>query len=149
TNVTMYPRPVALDELTVEVTRGLEAGEVGAETMVLSQDLLSRLPLADLDPATIALMAAGVISTGVDPETGRAGFSVGGMRDDLNQVTLDGVSLGEEPLGVPQEGVRRTDVTTSTFDVSQGGFAGGQVAMTSARGNNQSQGTLTYDFDDS
>src|SRR5690606_37748866 len=110
--------------------------------------MVNRLPLPDLDPNTLALLAAGVIGTSADSLTGRMGFSVAGMSDLLNQITLDGVVLGEGGLGVPEEGVRRTQITTSTFDVSRGGFAGGQVSMTTARGNNRSGGSLSYRLDD-
>src|SRR5690606_1502874 len=110
--------------------------------------MVNRLPLPDLDPNTLALLAAGVVGTSADSLSGRMGFSVAGMSDLLNQVTLDGVVLGDESLGVPEEGVRRTQVTTSTFDASRGGFAGGQVSMTSARGNNRAGGALSYRLDD-
>src|SRR5690606_22526860 len=98
--------------------------------------------------ATLALLAEGVVATELDSLTGRMGFSVAGMSDLLNQITLDGVVLGDGSLGVPEEGVRRTQITTSTFDASRGGFAGGQVSMTTARGNNRSGGSLSYRLDD-
>jgi hypothetical protein len=101
-----------------------------------------------MDPATLALLAAGVTATELDSIAGRMGFSVGGMSDLLNEISLDGIMLGMGDLGVPEEGVRRTQVTTSTFDVSQGGFAGGLVTMTSARGSNRAGGSLSYRFDD-
>lgn len=148
TNVTMRRQSYTLDELTVQIERATPDDGAGSETTVLSQDVLRSLPLDDLDPVTVALLAAGVIATEAD-EDGNIGFSVGGMSADLNQVALDGVTMGEMPFGVPEEGVRRVEVTTRTADVSQGGFAGGQVRVTSARGNNQRQGSLTYKFDDS
>jgi hypothetical protein len=104
--------------------------------------MLNRLPLPDLDPSTLAQLAAGVSSHGVDSLTGRINFSVAGMSDLLNQVTLDGAIMGEGGMGVPDEGVRQTQVTTSTFDVSRGGFAGGQVSMSTARGNNRAAARL-------
>jgi hypothetical protein len=78
---------------------------------------------------------------------GRGAFSVGGQRETLNQVTLDGASFasaltggqagGGSPLGLPQEGMRGTQVVTSTFDVARGQFAGGLVAMTTRGGTNR------------
>jgi hypothetical protein len=50
-------------------------------------------------------------------------------------------------MGVPEEGIRRTSITTSTFDASRGGFAGGMVSMMSARGNNRPGGALSYRLD--
>ncbi|TVP46661.1 MAG: TonB-dependent receptor [Gemmatimonadales bacterium] len=145
----MASQAIALEGITATARGGTPGqGQAGEQTTELSQELLNRLPLPDMDPATLALMAAGVTSTGLDSLSGRMGFSVGGMSDLLNEVTLDGIMLGGGDLGVPEEGVRRTQVTTSTFDVSQGGFAGGLVAMTSARGSNRAGGSLSYRFDD-
>jgi len=150
TNVVMKARAIALEAISVTAQRPPPSqGGTGEQSTELPQELLSRLPLPDLDPSTLALMAAGVVGTGADSLSGRMGFSVGGMSDLLNQITLDGVVLGGDgSLGVPEEGVRRTQVTTSTFDASRGGFAGGQVSMQTARGNNRSAGSLSYRLDD-
>ncbi len=148
-NFTLAPQAIALDGITAQAAGGAPGqGQAGEQSTELSQDLLNRLPLADMDPATVALLAAGVTATEADSISGRMGFSVGGMSDLLNEISLDGILLGQGDLGVPEEGVRRTQVTTSTFDVSQGGFAGGLVTMTSARGSNRSGGSLSYRFDD-
>ncbi|HSJ23909.1 MAG TPA: carboxypeptidase regulatory-like domain-containing protein [Longimicrobiales bacterium] len=143
----MRSRPIALDSLRVQGTAAPGADADG-DPLVLTQELLLQLPLEDLHPSTLARLAAGVTITDADSLTERVGFSVGGMSDALNQVTLDGISLGETPVDVPEEGLRSAEVRTSTYDASRGGFAGGQVAMTSARGNNRSTGSLTYRLDD-
>jgi hypothetical protein len=145
THVRLALQPIALDGLEV---RAVAAGRgAGDERLTLTRELLLQLPLEDLHPETLARLAAGVILTEPDSITERMGFSVGGMSEALNQVTLDGLSLGETPVDVPEEGIRSAEVRTSTFDASRGGFAGGQVAMTSARGNNRSTGSLTYRLD--
>jgi hypothetical protein len=147
-NVTLYMQPISLDEVLVTIVNPSEPGaEPGTETTVLSQDLLSRLPLADQEPETVALLTAGVIGTGTNEATERGQFSVAGMREELNRVTLDGVATGEAVLGVPDAGVARMAVTTSSFDASQGGFAGGQVSIVTARGNNTPSGNFTYTLD--
>jgi hypothetical protein len=147
-DVTMAPQAIALDAISVAAQRPPPGdGRVGEQTTDLSQDLLNRLPLPDLDPNTVALLAAGVIGTGIDSISGQMGFSVAGMSELLNQVTLDGVILGEGGLGVPEEGMRRTSITTSTFDASRGGFAGGMVSMQTARGNNRQGGAFSYRMD--
>jgi hypothetical protein len=149
TNIAMQAQAITLDALNVQAQRPppSQAG-AGEQSTALTQEMLNRLPLPDMDPNTIALMAAGVIGTSADSLSGRMGFSVAGMSDLLNQVTLDGVVLGDGAMGVPEEGVRRTQVTTSTFDASRGGFAGGQVSMQTARGNNRKGGALSYRLDD-
>src|SRR5690606_10048170 len=144
-DVTMEPEAIRLDSLTVRaVLPPPTAGRAGEESTMLPQALVNRLPLPDLDPATLALLAEGVIATELDSLTGRMGFSVAGMSELLNQITLDGTVLRAGDLGVPEEGVRLTQITTSTFDASRGGFAGGLVSMTTARGANRASGALTY-----
>jgi hypothetical protein len=147
-NVTMRPQAIALDAINVQAQRPQPGdGRAGEQSTDLSQELLNRLPLPDLDPNTVALLAAGVVGTSVDSISGQMGFSVAGMSDLLNQVTLDGIIMGGGGLGVPEEGIRRTSITTSTFDASRGGFAGGMVSMMSARGNNRPGGAVSYRLD--
>lgn len=149
TNITMAPQAILLDALEVTAVRPPPGrGQTGEQSTDLPQDLLNRLPLPDLDPNTLALLAAGVVGTQLDSLSGRMGFSVAGMSDLLNQIVIDGMIVGEGGLQLPEEGIRRTQVTTSTFDASRGGFAGGQVSMSSARGNNRTAGSLSYTFDD-
>ncbi|MEO5510522.1 MAG: TonB-dependent receptor [Longimicrobiales bacterium] len=149
TNITMQTGAINLGSVTGTTTRAVnaqQAGRTGEQTRELSAEQLARLPLPDLDPSTIALLAAGVTGTGADSISGRLGFSVAGMSDLLNQVVVDGVIQGAGG-GAPEEGIRRTSVTTSTFDASKGGFAGGQVTQSSARGNNRKAGSLNYRYD--
>jgi hypothetical protein len=147
-NIQLEPAVIALEGVTVEVFRDPESGRTGEDSLVLGRDPLDSLPLRDRDPATLALRAGGVVAAEPDSLTGHPQFSVGGMREELNQVRLDGVAQGESPLGVPEEGVRQVEVTTSSFDASRGGFAGGEVSVTTARGNNRRSGSLSYRLDD-
>lgn len=149
THIVLTEQPIELEGITVRAQLPPPGrGQTAEQSTDLPQTLLNRLPLPDLDPNTLALLSAGVVSTSLDSLSGRMGFSVAGMSDLLNQIMLDGVILGEGGLAVPEEGVRRTQVTTGTFDVSRGGFAGGQVAMTTARGANRASGSLSYRLDD-
>ncbi|HEX9105672.1 MAG TPA: carboxypeptidase regulatory-like domain-containing protein, partial [Longimicrobiales bacterium] len=149
-NATMSTQPIELQAIQVTAQRPPPGrGDAGEKSTTLSQDMLNRLPLPDLDPTTIAQLAAGVVTTSTDSLSGQTGFSVAGMSDQLNQVVLDGMVMGQSGLQVPQEGVRSTKVTTSTFDASRGGFAGGQVSMTTTRGNNRVGGALSYQLNNS
>jgi hypothetical protein len=149
-NITLSTQPIELDSIQVVARRTPPgSGNAGEQSTVLTQDMLNRLPLPDFDPSTLAQLAAGVISTQLDSVSGQMGFSVAGMSDLLNQVVLDGMILGQSGLSVPEEGIRRTQVTTSTFDASRGGFAGGQVSETSARGNNRIGGALSCQLNNS
>ena len=149
-NISMSTQAITLDSLRVVARRPPPGrGDAGERSTTLSQDMLNQLPLPDLDPSTVAQLAAGVVTTGVDSLSGATGFSVAGMNELLNQVVLDGMVVGQSGLQVPTEGIRSTRVTTSTFDASRGGFAGGQVAMTSTRGNNRVGGALSYQLNNS
>jgi hypothetical protein len=143
----------AIELEAIEVRAPLPAptrGAAGEQRAFLGLELLRRLALPDLDAETLAQLVAGVVATAGDTLTGRTGFSVGGMSDELNQVRFDGAVIGAAAAGFspPDEGVRRTQVATSTFDVARGGFAGGQIAMASARGNNRAAGTVMYSVED-
>ena len=148
--------PLELDGLVVQSRRPAPGrGDAGAQTLTLPQRLLDRLPLPDFDPLMIAALAPGVILTEGDTLNGLGNVSITGQRDALNQVTLDGGSVtsvltggraGGSPLGVPEEGVRSTQVVTSTYDVSRGQFSGGLIAMTSARGSNRLGGSASYNL---
>ncbi len=147
-NITMADQAIAIDAVTAVARRPQpSSGRTGEQSTDLPQELLTRLPLSDLDPNTLAQLAAGVVAADADSLSGTAGFSVAGMSELLNQIVLDGTILGDNSLQVPEEGIRRTSVTTSTFDAARGGFAGGQVQMTTARGNNRAAGALTYRLD--
>lgn len=146
-DVTLKSRPITLEGILVAVLSTL-GDRPGEGMLVLQKEDLDRMPADESDPETVATIQAGVVRTGLDEETDRTQFSVGGMREELNQLAIDGVSIGEAPLGVPREGMQQVAVTASNFDASQGGYAGGQVAVTSARGNNRSSGTLTFDMEE-
>jgi hypothetical protein len=126
--------------------------DAGSQSRGLGSDLTSRLPLENTDPASLAALAPGVTALG-DSLGGAGGFSVLGQRGSQNQVTLDGATFasllsggapGGSPLGLPQEGMRSTQVVTNTFDVARGQFSGGQVSMTTRGGSNTLQGSLSY-----
>jgi hypothetical protein len=153
-NIQLRQEAIRLDALQVRAQRPPGSGESGTTASALSQAQLDRLPIADFDPTTLALMAAGVVATG--DSLSALGFAVGGLGGALNDVSLDGLSLvsllgalgGASPLTVPQEGIRRTQVVTSTYDVARGQFAGGQLAMSTARGANRPAGSMTFSLRD-
>ncbi|MGQ0561482.1 MAG: hypothetical protein ACT443_06360 [Gemmatimonadota bacterium] len=73
--------PIELEELEVTARRPPPGrGQSGEQSTQLSQELLNRLPLPDLDPNSIALLAAGVVATEVDSLTGRTRKEFGGRK---------------------------------------------------------------------
>jgi hypothetical protein len=153
-DVRLGERPVVLDPVRAQGRRQPPGrGEPGSVTRGVDGALAQRLPLEGTDPAEIAGLAPGVVSLGrADSLGGGGAFSVAGQRASQNQVTLDGATfasmLGGGALGggggLPQEGLRSTQVVTNTFDVARGQFSGGQVALSTAAGTNVRQGSLSY-----
>ena len=65
---------------------------------------------------------------------GPAGFSVFGLDAAANSFTLNGLSMNGSTL--PRDAAVSTTVATSPYDVSRGGFSGGQVTTRSQSGGN-------------
>jgi hypothetical protein len=122
----------------------------GEQRTTIPQAYLARVALPDRDPATVARLAPGVLYADQDSITAEHLISVAGMDETLNEVRVDGTLVGEEAAGFapPAEGVRRVQVTTSSFDVARGGFAGGSIVLLTTRGTNRGSGTFTYSRDD-
>lgn len=160
-NVRLGTQAVAVEGITVRADRGPPPGrgEAGSTGRGVSGELANRLPLENNDPASLAVLAPGVVETTTnrDSLSGAGAFSVAGQRASTNQVTLDGATFasalsgagfGGSPVGVPNEGLRGTQVVTSTFDVARGQFSGGQVAQTSRAGTNNFTGSFSYRLQD-
>ena len=84
----------------------------------------------------IAAMAASLPGVLLVPGLDGAadGFSVLGLGADQNSVTLNGVTFGEN--GLPRDASVSTSLTTSPYDVSRGGFSGGNLNIRSGSGSN-------------
>jgi hypothetical protein len=122
----------------------------GEQRINVPRAYLARLALPDREPVTLARLAAGIVAAPRDTLTGETLFSVAGMDPALNEIRVDGMVVGEEAAGFapPAEGVRRTQVTTSSFDVARGGFAGGSIVLLTQRGTNRAAGAFSYSRDD-
>lgn len=153
-DATLRARPVEVSEVVAQGRRTLPPGrgEAGTTSRGMGGELTSRLPLENTDPASIAALAPNVVATaGADSLGGGSGFSIAGQRASQNQVTLDGATFASMlsgaalggGLGLPQEGMRSTQVITNTYDVARGQFSGGQVAMTTMGGGNTRQGSVS------
>jgi hypothetical protein len=62
------------------------------------------------------------------------GFSVLGLGADQNSVTLNGMQFGAN--GLPRDASISSSLTTSSYDVSRGGFSGGNFNIRSGSGSN-------------
>ena len=92
------------------------------------------LPPADLgDLAAMAATLPGVqLVPGQNGDPN--GFSVLGLGADQNNTTLNGMAFGGSNL--PRDAGISTSLVTSPYDVSRGGFSGGQLTIRSRPGSN-------------
>ena len=63
-----------------------------------------------------------------------SGFSVIGLAPDQNAMTLNGLTLGAS--AIPRDAAAVSSLAVSPYDVSRGGFSGGQVSVRSSPGSN-------------
>jgi hypothetical protein len=94
---------------------------------------------AGVDPSQAGNLAAMAASLpGVQLIPGADGnpdqFSVFGLGGDQNNSTLNGFAFGGGD--VPRDAATRASLSTSPWDVSRGGFSGGQFAMRTQSGSN-------------
>jgi hypothetical protein len=81
----------------------------------------------------LAEMAASLPGVSLIPSLdGPAGFSVLGLGPDANNITLNGMNF--DGTNIPRDAMTMTRMSTSTFDVSRGGFSGAQISMRSFGG---------------
>ena len=126
-----------LDEVKVTAPRervsrtDAQLPDVGGGEQAISQ---AALPAADLgDLAAMAASLPGVI--GVPGQDGDPnGFSVLGLGADQNNTTLNGMAFGGSSM--PRDAAVSSGLNTSPYDVSRGGFSGGQFSMRSRSGTN-------------
>jgi hypothetical protein len=91
----------------------------------------------------IAAMAASLPGVLLVPGTEGAadGFSVFGLGADQNSTTLNGLPTNSSNL--PRDASMSTSLSTSPFDVSRGGFSGGNLNIRSGLGSNYKERGLS------
>jgi hypothetical protein len=128
---------VQLDSIVVvasrqeRVNRNQQTPDVSGTERAVGSDALP----ADLqgDIAALAASLPGVaLIPGLDGEPD--GFSVLGLDADANSVTLNGVQSSVGSL--PRDASVSSSLSTSPFDVSRGGFSGGEFSIRTRPGSN-------------
>ena len=74
-----------------------------------------------------------------------SGFSVLGLTPDQNNTTLNGQNFGGSNL--PRDAGVQSSLATSPYDVSRGGFSGGQFQLRTSSGSNFSSRTMSLNVD--
>ena len=132
-----------LDEVRVtanrsRVTRNDQAQDVAGTERVLNPNTLDPAQQGDL--AAMAANTPGVLYVpGQDGDP--SGFSVLGLGADQNQTTLNGMNFGG--AGLPRDAGVSSGLATSPYDVSRGGFSGGQFNLRTRSGSNFSLRNLS------
>jgi hypothetical protein len=128
---------IVLDKMTVtaprdKVRRDDVPPDVGGSERPI--DTQAGLPAASL--GDLAAMAASLPGVQLVPgENGGAdGFSVLGLGADQNNATLNGMQFGGANL--PRDAAVVSSLVTAPYDVSRGGFSGGQMSLRTRSGSN-------------
>ena len=138
-DIHMEAAAVALDAVRVtEARRPRPPRENGAPERVGSDRPTDGFAgaVAVGDQGNLASMAASVPGVTLVPDAsgGLPGFSVLGLSPDQNRVTLNGLSFGGGDI--PRDALVMTRVASTSFDVSRGGFSGGQLSVSANSGGN-------------
>jgi hypothetical protein len=148
---------VADAKLTRAATQ-LDAIKVNAQREKVNRNLLntdvsgSERPVASGNlPADLqgdlAAMVANLPGVAYIPSSdgGPGGFSVLGLGADQNNTTLNGLNFGGNNL--PRDAALSTSMSTSPYDVSRGGFSGGQINLRTRPGSNIINRTMSANVD--
>ncbi len=123
--------PVKVTADRQKVQRNDVQPDVGGTETTLSNSAVPANLMGDL--AAMAASLPGVQS--VAGQDGAAdGYSVLGLGADQNNTTLNGLSFGGSSL--PRDASVNTSLITSPYDVSRGGFSGGQMSIRTRSGSN-------------
>ena len=140
-------RMVLLDTMRATAERGRinrndKPADVSGSEIAANAAAVSAAQQGDLNA-----MAASI--PGVTPVTGAdgdpAGFSVLGLSADQNSTTLNGQNFGSN--NIPRDAQVSSSLITTPYDVSRGGFSGGQFNINSGSGSNfiRRSGSLNVD----
>jgi hypothetical protein len=112
----------------------------GTERTIATSEIPANL-MGDL--AAMAATLPGVNTATNDD--GSNGYSVLGLGADQNTTTLNGMSFGGANL--PRDAAVSTSLVTSPYDVSRGGFSGGQLSLRARSGSNFITRSMSFNFD--
>ncbi|MDB4879181.1 MAG: hypothetical protein JWL60_627 [Gemmatimonadetes bacterium] len=124
------------------VSRNASGADVGGSERTVNPATVASTDLGDLNA-----MAASIpgVTPVLDPNGDPAGWSVLGLSADQNSTTLNGASFGSS--SIPRDANVATSVSTSPYDVSRGGFSGGQQNLRTGPGSNFIRRTNSLNLD--
>jgi hypothetical protein len=139
-NFRLEPVPVTLAEVNVVARhrprppREIVAADQASAEVETNTHFAGAIAMADR--GNLATMAASANGVTLLPDAGGGppSFSVLGLSADQNRVTLNGAQFGGGDI--PRDAIVGTAVAPTSYDVSRGGFSGGQLAITAYPGGN-------------
>lgn len=135
-----------LDAMKVTADRQkVSRGEAGQDISGTEKTIATNNPALPPDQMNdLAAMAATLPGVQLVPgqDGGANGFSVLGLGADQNQTTLNGMLFGG--AGLPRDAGVFSSLATSPYDVSRGGFSGGQFQLRTRSGSNFSSRALSF-----
>ncbi len=118
--------PVKVTAERQKVQRNDVQADVSGTEKALNNSAVPANLMGDL--AAMAASLPGVQSDGSD------GYSVLGLGSDQNNATLNGMSFGGSSL--PRDASVSSSLSSSSYDVSRGGFSGAQMTLRTRSGSN-------------
>ncbi len=135
-----------LDAMKVTAERQkVSRGEANQDISGTEKTIATNNPALPPDQMNdLAAMAATLPGVQLVPgqDGGANGFSVLGLGADQNQTTLNGMLFGG--AGLPRDAGVFSSLATSPYDVSRGGFSGGQFQLRTRSGSNFSSRGLSF-----
>jgi len=134
----MSPAAITLDAVQVTeraaVSRADTVSDVSGTERTVSDEMAGFLAAEQMgDLAAMASAIPGVqLLLGADGAADA--FSVFGLGGDQNNTQLNGLNFGDAAL--PRDASIMTSLATSSYDVSRGGFSGGQLQVRTRPGSN-------------
>lgn len=146
TDFAMTPVVSRLDAVTVTAQRDTRPVMSGGTQPSIGGDEedVSRGALFSLDPSDYTTLLRGMPGVTLIPGQG---YSVLGASPDQNSTLLNGSTFNGARL--PRDAIGSVSMAKTTYDPSRGGFAGGQMSITTRSGTNTHQGTVRTTFNDS
>ncbi len=147
-NARMAPAAITLDAVQVTeraaVSRSDTVSDVSGTERTVSDEIAGFLNAEQMgDLAAMASAIPGVqLLLGADGSSDA--FSVFGLGGDQNNTQLNGLNFGDAQL--PRDANVMTSLSTSPYDVSRGGFSGGQLQVRTRSGSNFVNRRMSYNF---
>jgi len=147
-DATMSRSVASLDTVSVKERARVTIGQEKAPD-ASGTELAADLTAVSVDQqGNLNAIAASIpgITAVLDANGDPAGFSVLGLSADQNTTTLNGSTFGGSTL--PRDADVTYTVVTAPFDVSRGGFSGGQLNIRSASGSNYIRRSMSLNVDE-